>query len=185
MYEVMDHPVQMSVRGAKQAGNLPDMVGFQLHPKGRIGSRRHGGHKIAGKPVLDGCQQIDAGSGCARLKLVAQVIQQGGCKAGVCHFMRLNIVKGQPDEQAFLNGFDLRLDWNASNEFNIPNNGKRMTEAKKKRFAGFDAGGHLNLPLHKEQKGIHGEAFMQDDLARLELPQCKGTGLLRSSMLSN
>ena len=48
-----------------------------------------------------------------------------------------------------------------------------MTEAKKKRFAGFDAGGHLNLPLHKEQKGIHGEAFMQDDLARLELSQCK------------
>ena len=36
LYEVMDHPVQMSVRGAKQAGNLPDMVGFQLHPKGRI-----------------------------------------------------------------------------------------------------------------------------------------------------
>ena len=60
-----------------------------------------------------------------------------------------------------------------------------MAKAQKKRFAGFDAGGHLNLPLHEEQKGIYGEAFIQNDLAGLVLLQCKGTGLLRSSMFSN
>jgi len=40
--------------------------------------------------------------------------KQGGGKAGVRLFMLTNIIKRQPDEQAFVNGFNLGLDRNVS-----------------------------------------------------------------------
>ncbi|MGW8824646.1 hypothetical protein ACWGNU_21290 [Paenibacillus lautus] len=41
--------------------------------------------------------------------------KQGGGKAGVRHFMLPNIIKRQPDEQAFDKGFNLGLDRNVWN----------------------------------------------------------------------